>query len=211
MPDEPPLHINNQGSSYAMFDDPGKAQEQVIALAKRYDYEVGHSHQDSRLALRIFDLTASLHGLDDEYRDLLHYAAILHDIGYWYDYENHHKHAFRMIMRADLPALTPREKLIVANIARYHRSARPKLKHKGFAALDPDDREIVTRLAAILRFADGLDRGHVDAVEDLDCQIDGDTLVFTVYPPEGNELERWAGRKKSRFFAEVFGVTVTIQ
>jgi exopolyphosphatase/guanosine-5'-triphosphate,3'-diphosphate pyrophosphatase len=101
--------------------------EQVIALAERYDYEVEHSHQDTRLALRIFDLTPSLHDLDDEYRDLLHCAAILHDIGYWYDYEDHHKHAFHMIMEADLPALTPREKLIVANVARYHRlpSQRP--------------------------------------------------------------------------------------
>jgi exopolyphosphatase/guanosine-5'-triphosphate,3'-diphosphate pyrophosphatase len=200
-----------------VFDDTDEALEQAIALAERYDYEVGHSHQDARLALCIFDLTTSLHDLGDEYRDLLHYAAILHDIGYWYDYENHHKHAFRMIMEADLPALTPREKLIVANVARYHRSARPKLKHKGFAALDPDDREIVTRLAAILRFADGLDRSHTNAVEDLDCWIHGDpvpvrcTAVFTVYPPEGNDLERWAGGKKSRFFAEVFGVTVMIR
>lgn len=194
-----------------MFDDTDKALEQAIALAERYDYEVGHSHQDARLALCIFDLTTSLHDLDDEYRDLLHYAAVLHDIGYWYDYENHHKHAFRMIMEADLPALTPREKLIVANVARYHRSARPKLKHKGFAALDPDDQETVTRLAAILRFADGLDRSHTNAVEDLDCWIHGDTAVFTVYPSEGNDLERWAGGKKSRFFAEVFGVTVMIR
>lgn len=194
-----------------MLDDTDEALEQAIALAERYDYEVGHSHQDARLALCIFDLTTSLHDLGDEYRDLLHYAAILHDIGYWYDYENHHKHAFRMIMEADLPALTPREKLIVANVARYHRSARPKLKHKGFAALDPDDREIVTRLAAILRLADGLDRSHTNAVEDLDCWIHGDAVVFTVYPPEGNDLERWAGGKKSRFFAEVFGVTVMIR
>jgi exopolyphosphatase/guanosine-5'-triphosphate,3'-diphosphate pyrophosphatase len=194
-----------------MFSHPDVALEQVIALAEDYDFEVGHSYQDARLALRIFDLTANLHGLDDEHRDLLHYAAILHDIGYWYDYENHHKHAFRMIMEADLPSLSAREKLIVANVARYHRSARPKLKHEGFALLEPEDREIATKLAAILRFADGLDRGHVNAVKDLDCEVYGDTVIFTAYPPEGNDLERWAGRKKSRFFAEVFGVTVTIR
>jgi exopolyphosphatase/guanosine-5'-triphosphate,3'-diphosphate pyrophosphatase len=194
-----------------MFSHPDVALEQVIALAEGYDYEVGHSCQDARLALRIFDLTASLHGLDDDHRDLLHYAAILHDIGYWYDYENHHKHAFRMIMEADLSSLSAREKLIVANVARYHRSARPKLKHKGFALLEPEDREIATKLAAILRLADGLDRGHVNAVEDLDCEIYGDTVIFTVHPPEGNDLERWAGRKKSRFFAEVFGVRVMIR
>jgi exopolyphosphatase/guanosine-5'-triphosphate,3'-diphosphate pyrophosphatase len=194
-----------------MLDGADEALEQVIALAERYDYEVEHSHQDARLALRIFDLTTGLHSLDDEHRDLLHYAAILHDIGYWYDYEDHHQHTFRMIMAADLPALTPREKRIVANVARYHRSARPKLKHEGFARLDPDDREIVSQLAAILRFADGLDRGHTNAVEDLDCEIYGDVVVLTVHPPEGNDLERWAGRKKSRFFADVFGVTVMIR
>ena len=193
------------------FDEADEVLEQVIALAERYEYEVEHSHQDARLALRIFDLTTGLHGLDDEYRDLLHYAAILHDIGYWYDYVDHHKHALRMILEADLPDLTPREQLIVANVARYHRSARPKLKHKDFVALDADEQEIVTQLAAILRFADGLDRGHDNAVEDLDCEIYGDTVVFTLYPPEGNELERWAGRKKSRFFADVFGVTVMIR
>ena len=180
------------------FDSSDDALEQVIALAEHYDYEVAHSHQDAHLALRIFDLTAGLHGLEDEYRDLLHCAAILHDIGYWHDYEDHHKHAFRMIMEADIPALAPREKLIVANVARYHRSARPKLRHRGFATLNPDDRDKVAMLAAILRFADGLDRGHDNAVEDLDCQFYGDTVVFT-------------GRKKSRFFADVFGVTVMIR
>ena len=194
-----------------MLNDPDMALEQVVALAERYDYEVEHSHQDACLALRIFDLAAGLHDLDDEQRDLLHYAAILHDIGYWYDYEDHHKHAFHMIMEADLPALTSREKLIVANVARYHRSARPKLKHKGFALLDPKDQEIATKLAAILRLADGLDRSHVNAVEDLDCDIYGDAVIFTVYPPEGNDVERWAGRKKSRFFAEVFGTMVMIR
>jgi len=193
-----------------MFTYPDKALEQVIALAERYDYEVEHSHQDARLALQIFDLTLDLHGLDDEYRDLLHYAAILHDIGYWHDYENHHKHAFQMIMNADLPALTHREKLIVANIARYHRSARPKLKHKGFAALKPGDQKRVTQLGAILRFADGLDRGHANAVQDLGCEIRGNAVIFTIYPSDGNDLERWAGRKKSRFFAESFGMTVMI-
>lgn len=194
-----------------MLEDAAATMRQVIALAERYDYEVDHAHHDAHLALRIFDLTADLHGLDDEYRDLLHYAAILHDIGYWYDYEDHHKYAFRMIMEAHLPAFTDREKLIVANVARYHRSARPKIKHRGFAALDSDDRESVTRLAAMLRFADGLDRGHNSAVRDLDCQVYGDTVIFTLYPPEGNDLERWAGRKKSRFWAEVFGVAVMIR
>ena len=113
-------------------------------------------------------------------------------------------------MRADLPALTEREKAIVANIARYHRSARPKLKHKGFAALDPDDRELVRKLASILRLADGLDRTHTDAVEDLVVEWMGETMIVWLYPAVGTATEEWAGQKKSRFFQEVYAVPVRV-
>jgi exopolyphosphatase/guanosine-5'-triphosphate,3'-diphosphate pyrophosphatase len=99
----------------------------------------------------------------------------------------------------------------VANVARYHRSAQPKLKHKAFAELDEEDRAVVTQLSAILRLADGLDRSHTNAVEDLECEIIGQHVIFTLHPPQGNEIERWAGLKKSRFFQDVFGVTVELR
>lgn len=186
------------------------ARQQALALARRYDFEEGHSFQDAKLALILFDLTEDLHGLTEEYADLLECAALLHDIGYWYDYENHHTHAYRMIMEADLPGFSEREKAITANVGRYHRSSRPKLKHKGFAALDPEDREVVRQLGSILRLADGLDRTHTDAVQDLSAEWLGDTLVIRVYPSFGTATELWAGQKKSRFFEEVFEVPVRV-
>lgn len=186
------------------------ARQQVLALARRYDFEEGHSLQDARLALLLFEETYDLHGLTEEFADLLEYAAILHDIGYLYDYENHHKHSYRMIMEADLPALTPREKALVANIARYHRNGKPKLSHKGFAALDSDDRDVVCQLGSILRLADGLDRTHSDAVSDLWVEWVGDTMIVWLHPPHGIETELWAGQKKSRFFQEVFEVEVRV-
>lgn len=186
------------------------AREQVLALARRYDFEEVHSFQDAKLALRLFDETYELHGLTDEYADLLEYAAILHDIGYWVDYEDHHKHAYRMIMAADLPALTDREKAVVANIARYHRNGLPKPAHRSYAALSHEDQEIVLKLGSILRLADGLDRTHTCAVDDISVDWTGDTMIIWLYPAEGNWTEEWAGQKKSRFFQEVFGVAVRV-
>jgi exopolyphosphatase/guanosine-5'-triphosphate,3'-diphosphate pyrophosphatase len=184
----------------------------VMDMAYRYNPEdVTHMEQDAYLATKIFRLTRDLHGLPQEYEELLEYAALLHDIGYFFGYDVHHKHAHRMIMSAEIPGLTEREKTLVANIARYHRSARPKLKHKAFAALSEEDREVVTRLGAILRLADGLDRSHTNAVQDLECEIIGQHVIFTLHPPHGNEIERWAGLKKSRFFQEVFDVTVELR
>jgi exopolyphosphatase / guanosine-5'-triphosphate,3'-diphosphate pyrophosphatase len=182
-----------------------------IALGRQYGFEEAHSRQDARLAIQLFDLTTGLHHLDDECRDLLTYGALLHDIGYVEGYVGHHKTAYRLIVRSELPGLTEREIRIVANVARYHRGGKPKLKHAGYAALDPDDREIVRTLGAILRLADGLDRGHTDAVRDLDVVLDGDRLVVLVDCPSGCGDEIWAGEKKGRFLGQVLGVQVQVR
>jgi exopolyphosphatase/guanosine-5'-triphosphate,3'-diphosphate pyrophosphatase len=185
--------------------------EACIALGRRCGFEEEHCLQDARLAVRLFDLTYDLHHLDDECRDLLYCAGLLHDIGYVEGYWGHHKTAFKLILEAELPGLTEREKQIVANVARYHRGAKPKLQHKGFASLDADDREVVMILGAILRLADGLDRSHTDAVQDLDLYLEGDRLVVLVDCPFGCSSELWAGEKKGRFLGDLFDMRVTVR
>jgi exopolyphosphatase/guanosine-5'-triphosphate,3'-diphosphate pyrophosphatase len=189
----------------------GETETACTALGRSLGFEEGHSRQDARLAVKLFDLTHDLHHLDDECRDLLYYAGLLHDIGYVEGYWGHHKTACRLILDADIPGLTARERQIVANVARYHRGARPKLKHAAFAALDSDDREIVTVLGSILRLADGLDRSHTDAVQDLECWLEEDRLVVLVDCPFGCGAEVWAGEKKGRFFGQVFGLQVQVR
>jgi len=197
-------------------------REAILSLAHRYDFEAGHSLQDERLALRLFDEMAALglHDLDETWdpdldvapRDLLSYAALLHDIGYWVSYFKHHKHAFKMILAQPIPGLSPRAQELVAHIARYHRASQPDpARHKQFAALAPADQALVTQLAAILRVVDGLDRTHTDAVADLRCELAGDRLNVTLLPGHGDEAERWAGQKKARWFEQVFGVAVVLR
>jgi len=182
-----------------------------IALGRRCGFEEEHCRQDARLAVRLFDLTTDLHHLDWECRDLLYCAGLLHDIGYVEGYLGHHKTAYRLIMKASLPGLAEREKQIVANVARYHRGAQPKHSHEEFAVLEPEDQEIVTILGAILRLADGLDRSHIDAVQDLDLWLEGERLTVLVDCPFGCGSEIWAAEKKGRFFGSVFGVRVAVR
>lgn len=204
-------------------------RDTIIALARRYSFEEGHSLQDERLALRLFDELARLglapspnplprcdggegQGVGASPRDILSYAALLHDIGYVEGYESHHKTAFRLIMAAPIPGLSPRDQALIAHVARYHRGALPDpSKHTAFAALPSEDRGLVEQLGAILRFADGLDRSHTDAVQDLRCELQGGALVVTLLPGTGDEAERWAGQKKARWFESVFAVNVVIR
>lgn len=194
-------------------------RETILALARRYDFEEGHSLQDERLALRLFDETARL-GLHDLHsapgqispRDILSYAALLHDIGYIEGYEAHHKTAFRLIVGEPIGGLAESERLLIAHVARYHRGATPDgASQPAFAALSAAEQHLVARLGALLRFADGLDRSHTNAVQELTCDLVADLLIVTLLPGTGDAEERWAGQKKARWFESIFAVKVALR
>jgi exopolyphosphatase/guanosine-5'-triphosphate,3'-diphosphate pyrophosphatase len=189
-------------------------RQAALARARALEFEEGHSLQDERTALRLFDEASrvKLHKMGPEERELLSLAAILHDVGYAVGYEEHHKHAYRLILEEPIPGLSPHRQELVAQVARYHRGALPDPdKHRAFAALDKPDRELVAQLGAILRLADGLDRSHTNAVQDLTLALVGDRLVLTLAPGRADADERWAGGKKGRFFEQVFGVQLEIR
>ncbi len=70
--------------------------------------------------------------------------------GYLIGHSKHHKHAYHLIMHADLPGFSAREVEIIANVARYHRRAHPRKKATAEfpARLEPADRRKVRTLKA---------------------------------------------------------------
>src|SRR5207302_1879157 len=130
------------------------------AFGRRCGYREEHAEQVAQLSLSLFDQTRELHKLGEEERALLHAAAMLHDVGAFVSYNRHHKHGYYLLYHADLPGFTDRERELIATIARYHRRSSPKDRHEEFQRLTPQERIVVRRLAALLRVADGLDRGH---------------------------------------------------
>jgi len=169
------------------------------------DNSVLHSLQSARLALRLFDVTASVHGLAAREREWLEYAALLHDIGYSIQYRGHHKHAYYLITNADLDAFDQREIEIIAHVARYHRGPTPKPeRHPTLAALKPWQQRTVRKLAALLRLADALDRTHASRVDEIYGAIRKGRVTLEVLSRYEVDLELAAARQRGKFFAKVF-------
>ena len=146
-------------------------------------------------------------------RELLSDAALLHDVGYHISYDRHHKHSYHLILHAELLGIAPADQVMMANVARYHRGAEPKRKHRNFGELDAELRDTVRRLSAILRVADGLDRGHIGAVADVKVRWLQRAIRITPVPERqaGNiRLDTWGAHRKSQLLAEVAGVPVEI-
>ncbi|MCA0377384.1 MAG: Ppx/GppA family phosphatase [Gemmatimonadetes bacterium] len=194
--------------------DPGVARERSVReFAERCHYEEPHARQVQLLSLQLFDALGPRLGLGAADRKLLADAALLHDVGYHINYEKHHKHSYHLISHADFIGMTPAERVIIAHVARYHRGAAPKVKHAGFGELDRATRERIVKLSALLRFADGLDRGHIAAVAGVSVRWGQQAVRVTVREAPGAtsvRLECWGASRKSALLAEVLGRPVVV-
>jgi exopolyphosphatase / guanosine-5'-triphosphate,3'-diphosphate pyrophosphatase len=186
-------------------------RRQVLRVAERADTVYRHNLQTARLANRLFDVTASVHGLGSREREWLEYAALLHDIGYSIHYRGHHKHAYYLISNAVLDAFDPREIEIIAHVARYHRGATPKASHPTLAALKPWQQRIIRKLAALLRVADALDRTHASRVEEIYGSIRTRKVTLEVVSRYAVDLELEAAREHGRFFERIFGCALRLR
>ena len=194
--------------------DPGEARARSVGdFAFRCHVEQPHSSHVQRLALILFDSLGERLGCTKQDRDALSDAALLHDAGYHISYERHHKHSYHLILHADLLGMPPSEQVVVANVARYHRGAPPKKEHANYGALDGTLRRRIKRLSALLRVADGFDRGHVSAVADLKTRWMQRAIRITPVPATQKtsmRLEMWGANRKSELLERVAGVPIEI-
>jgi exopolyphosphatase / guanosine-5'-triphosphate,3'-diphosphate pyrophosphatase len=179
-----------------------------LRLGRRYQFDERHGSLVAGLATQLFDDLGSLHGMHGRPRLLLHAAALLHDVGDFIRYEGHHKHSHYVIEHSDIMGITPAERTIVANVARYHRKSFPDPSHPNFRELSRDDRALVRSLSAILRLADALDREHLGKVSSVRAGVASNRLRLEITGEENHELETWTLVRKSGLFRAVFDLEV---
>jgi exopolyphosphatase/guanosine-5'-triphosphate,3'-diphosphate pyrophosphatase len=187
-------------------DDPRALRRASVAgLARRCNSDIAHSQHVAQLALRLFDETVSLHGLGERDREMLEFAALSHDIGQHVSRKGHQRHAAYLIEHAELRGLEPSEVAFLSALVRHHRRGEPRPSEERYGALDDADRERLRKLAAILRVADGLDRGRRGVVDDLHAEINPDLVVLRLVTHDDPELELWGARRRRDLFEKVFG------
>ena len=111
--------------------------------------------------------------LGDEERELLGDTALLHDVGTFVSYPDHHVHSAYLIANADLLGFDQREIAIMAATALFHRKSAPAVRYPAFAQLDQSARATVRTLANLLRLAERLDRSHGAVVRHARLVADG--------------------------------------
>jgi exopolyphosphatase / guanosine-5'-triphosphate,3'-diphosphate pyrophosphatase len=190
-------------------DDPRKRS--VMELVHKCDWHESHSRHVAKLSMRIFDWFQDDLGLTPTDRELLEYAAYMHDIGYYISHRKHHKHALYIIRNADLRGFKEAEIEIMANVARYHRRSIPRMRHPCYKQLEKADKERVKKLSGILRVADGLDRSHYQNVRAMEVEKNRKTVTININTEADPQLEIWGAMRKNLLFEKVTGKKLLIK
>jgi exopolyphosphatase/guanosine-5'-triphosphate,3'-diphosphate pyrophosphatase len=200
---------------FHVWDAAGEAERVIdgcVRLGRRYHFDEAHALRVSRFAAQLFDDLQAVHAFGVRDRLLLRAAASLHDVGDYIHYAGHHKHSYYLIQHADIMGITPDERAIVANIARYHRKGPPDPTHPNFRDLSKEGRGKVRGLSAILRIADALDREHTQKIESVRAAVDRSAGHVTLFlrGSEDRELEEWTVGAKASLWQDEYDLDIVI-
>lgn len=192
-----------------------KAQEILIeeschTLGVKYMYDELHAKHVKSLSISLFEQLQAYHQMTLEDRKLLIAASLLHDIGTYISYSSHHKHSMYLIQHEDLASFNENQKMLIAQIARYHRKSSPGLNHSEYRILSPEDQQKILLLSSILRIADACDREHLQKVHTLRVHRKKDSFAFQLHGEGDLNLEFFALMKKAKLFEEAFKAPVEI-
>jgi exopolyphosphatase/guanosine-5'-triphosphate,3'-diphosphate pyrophosphatase len=195
--------VGHHGAADWSGDPRAIRRESVQGLGRRCNWSEPHARRVAELALELFDQTRSVHRLGAGDRELLEFAALLHDIGEHVASSGHHRHSAYLVRNGQLRGFDPREVELLAALVRWHRSGDPRVSDE-FPLLDAPAIERVRTLEGLLRVADGLDRGRNQVVRGVDTMVTPSLVLIRVRAADDVELEVWGARRKRTLMEKVF-------
>lgn len=175
--------------------------------AKRFGCNPAHSKLIGEYACGIFDKLKKIHGLDPSKRLILQLAAILHSCGSVVSVRQHNRCTFDLVKGMDIFGLSAAEVLETAFVAGSISDNLSVEENPDFSLLSNRERIVISKLAAIFRLANAMDKSHREKLKNLKISLDVDKVYFTAKSSSNTLLERWAFEESSQFFKDVFGLS----
>jgi len=190
-----------------MHGDPRAAS--IAALASRYAVDRAQAARVRHAALGLFDQVAAAWQLGAPERDLLGWAADIHELGLAIAHSKHHQHGAYIVAHSDLEGFSRQGQQALAAIIRLHRR-KPQPEVIGML---PARLQGMTRhLAVLLRLGALLERGRSpEPLPTVTLQVSGEVLQLD-FPPrwlDQHPLTR-AELEKERKRIDAFGLQLRL-
>ena len=189
-------------------------EKSVLHLGRICGFDEAHALKVAGFVGKLFDMTKrlNLHRLGTWEKELVYYAALLHDIGIFLSYGNHHAHTYYLIRNADLIGFDRNEIDIIAATTFFHRKNLPRKKCPEFSSLSDRAKSTVRILCIILRLAESLDRSHSGRVTDIGMRsLDAKHVLLTVKSNQKCQLELWGAENHAKSFNTIFNKILLVR
>jgi exopolyphosphatase/guanosine-5'-triphosphate,3'-diphosphate pyrophosphatase len=183
----------------------------ALNLGRKFKIDTGHAQQVARLAATLFQELQDLHNLGRREALILTAGTLLHETGHLIGSRDHHLHSYYIIRHNEVFGLDQEDTLLAALVARYHRGPVPSIEHAEYLQLDRSQRLVVSKLAALLRVADSLDRGRGQRVGIRRARQDSGRLVLELEGVKETSAVQLALNRKAGLFTSVFGLDIEVE
>jgi exopolyphosphatase/guanosine-5'-triphosphate,3'-diphosphate pyrophosphatase len=183
----------------------------VYEIGFRFKWEEAHVQHVAATALMLYDACRPRHAGPAADRELLEYAALLHDIGYHISHTDHQRHGQYLVEHAEMHGFSSEDVAVLACCVGFHKEDDPSETNPTYARLDDVQRRRVRQLTSILRVAEALDRSHFQNVTALATICTAVRLTIRVETKGDPQLEVWAAQAASTLFEAEFSREVVVE
>ena len=132
----------------------------VSAMIKRSDVDEQNAEHVEKMAMLLFDAVSGDWGLDQGDKELLSWAARLHEVGLSVAHTQFHKHGQYLIQHSDLPGFSKQEQQALGLLVRSHRQKFPIDDFKSFSERQSQRLKrlsVLIRLAALFKYVTSIE------------------------------------------------------
>ncbi len=174
--------------------------------------EVDNRKQVGELALLLFRQLKVLHKLPRAYVKVLKIASLLHDSGRRVQFYNNEKNSFEVVLNSEVFGVTHREIALASFVACCQNPNNFNLtewiKYKDLFV--EEDLDAMRKLALIVRLAVALDKTKRSVVQDISCDILGDSVIMKTIVTMNAEIEIKEALKVANDFKKVYKKTLEV-
>ena len=175
-------------------------------FARHMGVNVTHAEQVFNLCVQLFKQLRVLHKFPRSYVKVLRVAAMLHDTGKAFKFYNHPKHTSYMILNSNLWGISHKDIVFAAMVTDVYNKEEVNYaewaRYNGI--LSSEDAEAVKKLAVILKLAIALDFGMRSAVNEVTCDVLGDSVIMKTELNGNADLEFNAANLVALDFKKVY-------
>ncbi|MEM9101051.1 MAG: exopolyphosphatase [Pseudomonadota bacterium] len=172
-----------EGLLYEMIDAENHVairESSVERLIRQFHIDIQQAQRVEQTVLHAFDQVRDVWEFDEDAKQLLVYAAKLHETGQLVSVSHIHKHSAYILKNADLPGFNQTQKLLISSLVR---GSRRKFPFDLFDKLPSSKREVCMRLCRLLRLAVVIHHARIDGVvNDFSLCAKDNSLSLTLSP-----------------------------